>query len=47
MDKATADKGDLKVGDKLLLAGRGPARTYKIAGITKIGDQSSLGHRQR
>jgi putative ABC transport system permease protein len=43
MDKATADKGDWKVGDEVLVAGREPARPYKIVGISKIGDQSSLG----
>jgi putative ABC transport system permease protein len=43
MDKATADKGDWKVGDKVLVAGRQPARPYTITGIAKIGDQSSLG----
>ncbi len=43
MDKATADKGGWKVGDRVLVAGRAEAQPYTISGITKIGDQSSLG----
>ena len=43
LDKATADKGDWKVGDEILVAGREPARPYKVSGIAKIGDQNSLG----
>jgi putative ABC transport system permease protein len=43
IDQGTADKEHFKVGDDLLVAGREPARRYRIAGITKIGDQKSLG----
>ena len=43
LDKATADRYDFHVGDKLKIAGRAPARDYDIVGITKLGDQESLG----
>jgi putative ABC transport system permease protein len=43
LDKATADRHDFEVGDKLRVAGRAPAADYEIVGITKLGDQKSLG----
>ena len=43
IDKATADRDDFHVGDKLKIAGRAPAKDYEIVGITKLGDQNSLG----
>ena len=43
LDKATADRHDFHVGDMLRIAGRAPAREYEIVGITKLGDQNSLG----
>jgi putative ABC transport system permease protein len=43
LDKATADRYDFEVGDKLRIAGRAPAADYEIVGITKLGDQKSLG----
>jgi putative ABC transport system permease protein len=43
IDKATADRHDFKVGDKLRIAGRAPVADYEIVGITKLGDQNSLG----
>ena len=43
LDKATADRNDFHVGDKLKVAGRAPAKDYDIVGITKLGDQNSLG----
>jgi putative ABC transport system permease protein len=45
VDKATADRYDFAVGDKLRIAGRAPAQEYDIVGITKLGDQESLGIR--
>src|SRR5215216_604178 len=43
LDKATADRYDFHVGDKLEIAGRAPAKDYDIVGISKLGDQESLG----
>src|SRR5215218_1516207 len=43
LDKATADRYDFHVGDMLKIAGRAPARDYDIVGISKLGDQESLG----
>ena len=43
LDKATADRNDFAVGDELRIAGRTPVTGYEITGITKLGDQNSLG----
>src|SRR5215210_3327737 len=43
LDQATADREGFEVGDALRIAGRAPARDYDIVGITKLGDQKSLG----
>ena len=43
LDQATADRYDFHVGDKLEIAGRAPAKEYDIVGISKLGDQKSLG----
>jgi putative ABC transport system permease protein len=43
LDQATADRYDFQVGDKLKVAGRAPAREYDVVGISKLGDQKSLG----
>ena len=43
LDKATADRYDYHVGDKLKIAGRAPAKDYDVVGISKLGDQKSLG----
>ena len=43
LDKATADHEGFKVGDRIKIAGRAPAKEYDLVGITKLGDQSSLG----
>ena len=43
LDKATADRYGFDVGDKLNIAGRAPAKEYDIVGISKLGDQESLG----
>jgi putative ABC transport system permease protein len=43
LDQATADRYDYQVGDKLKIAGRAPAQEYDIVGISKLGDQKSLG----
>jgi putative ABC transport system permease protein len=43
LDQATADREGFEVGDSILIAGREPARSYEISGITKVGDQKSIG----
>lgn len=43
LDQATAEKNDFAVGDELLVAGRQPARRYRISGITRLGEQKSEG----
>src|SRR5918998_1149010 len=43
LDKATADREGFQVGDRLRIAGRAPVREYTLSGITKLGDQNSLG----
>src|SRR5215216_99820 len=43
LDEATADREGFDVGDKILIAGREPARSYEISGITNVGDQKSIG----
>jgi putative ABC transport system permease protein len=45
LDLATAERYDFAVGDRLRIAGRAPAREFEISGITKLGDQKSLGIR--
>jgi putative ABC transport system permease protein len=40
LDTQTADTGDLKVGDRVRLAGTDEAKTYDIVGLTKLGDAS-------
>jgi putative ABC transport system permease protein len=43
LDKSTADKHDFKVGDTVLVAGKLPARRYRISGLAKFGDVSAFG----
>ena len=43
LNKATADKQDLAVGDRLTVVGRAPARTYRISGLATLGDVANLG----
>jgi putative ABC transport system permease protein len=40
LDTQTADTGHLRVGDKVRLAGAQEAKTYKLVGLTKLGDTS-------
>jgi putative ABC transport system permease protein len=40
IDTQTADTGHLKVGGRLRLAGAHEAKTYRIVGLTKLGDTS-------
>ena len=43
LDQATADREGFEVGDEILIAGREPAASYEISGVTKVGDQKSIG----
>ncbi|HEY2637786.1 MAG TPA: ABC transporter permease, partial [Solirubrobacteraceae bacterium] len=43
IDKATADKQHLHVGDTVKVATRGPVRSFEISGITRFGTVESLG----
>jgi putative ABC transport system permease protein len=43
IDQHTADKKHFAVGDTIGAIVRGPVKKYKIAGIVKLGDVSSLG----
>lgn len=40
LDKAAADRGDLKVGDTIQLVGTGKATPFKIVGLTQLGGAS-------
>jgi putative ABC transport system permease protein len=43
IDKHTADKDGYSVGDTAPVAGKLPAKRYRISGITEFGDVSSFG----
>ena len=43
INKGTADKEGLKIGDKISLAGRSGRQEFTISGLAKFGDVSSLG----
>jgi putative ABC transport system permease protein len=43
LDEATADREGFEVGNRILIAGREPAKGYEISGITNVGDQKSIG----
>ena len=43
LDKSTATKHDFVVGDRVEVAGDGPARAYTVSGIATFGDVDSLG----
>jgi putative ABC transport system permease protein len=43
IDENTAESEHYAVGDRVRVAGDGPARAYMLAGIVKFGDVSSLG----
>ena len=42
IDKGTADEFDFKVGDKVTVAGRAPAKAYEVSGIATLGDSENL-----
>jgi putative ABC transport system permease protein len=43
VDAGTADKQDLGVGDRVRIATAGPARSFRVTGITTFGSVDSLG----
>src|SRR4051812_49421414 len=43
VDKGTADKQHFKLGDQIKVSAIGPAKTYKIVGITKWGSVDNFG----
>jgi putative ABC transport system permease protein len=43
LDKSTADKHGLKVGDTVRIGGKVPARRYRISGLAKFGDVTQFG----
>ncbi len=43
LDKKTADNNDFKVGDQVLVAGKLPAKRYRISGLGEFGDVSEFG----
>ena len=43
LDQKTAEDENFEVGDSILVAGREPAQRFRIVGITRLGDQKSLG----
>lgn len=43
LDKQTADKAGLKVGDRLYIAAETKVKSYDLVGITTLGDDNSFG----
>ncbi len=43
IDEATAERGKLKIGQQMIVAGAAPARRYTIVGILKFGGGQSFG----
>src|SRR4051794_16719907 len=43
IDQGTAGKQHLSVGDSIRIAGRGPARDYRISGVARFGSVKSIG----
>ncbi len=43
LDKLTSDREGLAVGDRLTIAGEGPARDYRISGVATFGEVESFG----
>jgi putative ABC transport system permease protein len=43
LDAATAERHGYHLGDPIEIAGRAPAARYTLVGITKLGDQKSIG----
>src|SRR4051812_9769131 len=43
IDQGTAGKQHLAVGDSVRIAGRGPARDYRVSGIARFGSVKTIG----
>jgi putative ABC transport system permease protein len=43
IDEATAERGNLKLGQQMIVAGSAPARRYTIVGLLKFGGGQSFG----
>src|SRR3954453_1569755 len=43
VDKGTADKQHFKLGDQIKVSAIGPAKSYKVVGITKWGSDDNFG----
>jgi putative ABC transport system permease protein len=43
LDKFSADKAGYRVGDAVKLSGQGPQQRFRLVGIAKFGEASSLG----
>ncbi|MHB1468333.1 MAG: ABC transporter permease [Solirubrobacteraceae bacterium] len=43
IDESTAHRNKLKLGDQIVIAGRAPARRYRIVGVAKYESSSSFG----
>jgi len=43
IDEATSERAGLKIGDRMIVAGSAPARTYTIVGILRFGGGQSFG----
>jgi putative ABC transport system permease protein len=43
IDQSTAGREDLKLGQRIVIAGRAPARTYTLSGIAKFAGSESFG----
>ncbi len=43
IDEATAERASLKLGERMIVAGSAPARSYTIVGITRFGGGASFG----
>ena len=42
IDKGTADEFGFKVGDRVTVAGRAPAKAYEVSGVATLGDSENL-----
>jgi putative ABC transport system permease protein len=43
IDKNAAKRGDFKIGDKIKVAGNGPAKEYTLVGLARLGGSDTLG----
>jgi putative ABC transport system permease protein len=43
IDKNSAERGDFKIGDRIRVAGVGPAKEYTLVGLARLGGSDTLG----